>query len=112
MLNLKLIPKGNTYIADIKQPSKQAGTKSLFLNNLTSTILNPIPTATIKAIRSPYNPEVVKLPMPMIIIANIAVKIIIQVKIVGISLRIKTENNAAKIGADAMRTSVLATAVF
>ena len=48
----------------------------------------------------------------MIIIANIAIKITIHVKRLGISLSIKTENNAAKMGADAMRTNVLATAVF
>ena len=112
MLNWKLIPKGSTYRADNKQPIKQAGTKSLFLNNRTSTMLNPIPTATIKAIRSPYNPEVVKLPIPMIIIANIAIKITIHVKKLGISLSMKTENKAAKMGADAMRTNVFATAVF
>ena len=112
MLKLKSIPKGSTYRADIIQPIKQAGTKSLFLNNRTSTMLNPIPTATIKAIRSPYNPEVVKLPTPIITIANIAIKITIQVKRLGISLSMKTENKAAKMGADAMRTNVFATAVF
>ena len=68
--------------------------------------------ATIRAIKSPYNPVVVKLPTPIIIIANIAIKITIHVKRLGTSLRIKTENKAAKIGAEAINTSVFATAVF
>ena len=68
--------------------------------------------ATIRAIKSPYNPVVVKLPTPIIIIANIAIKITIHVKRLGISLSMKTENKAAKIGADAINTSVFATAVF
>ena len=71
-------------------------TKSLFLNNLTRTILKPIPIATIRAIISPYNPVLVKLPIPIIIIASIAIKITIHVKRLGISLTIKTEKNAAK----------------
>tara|TARA_B100000212_G_scaffold299382_1_gene244056 strand:+ start:557 stop:703 length:147 start_codon:yes stop_codon:yes gene_type:complete len=48
----------------------------------------------------------------MIIIANIAIKITIHVKKLGISLSMKIENKAAKMGADAMRTNVFATAVF
>ena len=68
--------------------------------------------ATIRAIKSPYKPVVVKLPTPIIIIANIAIKITIHVKRLGISLSMKTENKAAKIGADAMRTNVFATVSY
>ena len=53
-----------------------------------------------------------KLPIPIIIIANKAIKITIQVKKLGISFNMKTENKAAKIGAEAIKTNVFATAVF
>ena len=74
-------------------------------------MLDPIPNATINAIKSPKIPEVVKLPQPMTIIPDRAINIIIQVTIV-YSFKRNIEKIAAKIGAAAINNNVLATEVF
>ena len=65
----------------------------------------------ISASTSPVNPVVIKLPQPIITILINAKKIITHVNGFGFSFKKITERIAVKIGADAMMTKVLATAV-